>query len=298
MKNIISLLPSDLREGKNIDAYLTLLVCSVLLLLDLLGISNGNFISAGILATLMLIAFGYLQSRNASERLEQSVEALSQSRPDSDHFFRTWNNSYLKETLASANEICTVAVANYNLFNLNTEEIRSFLEHGGKLRCIFVRPDGNAVHMAETSGFGAEKNPNHLNTQILLAFESMLPLIHSAPKIDNVEVKTIDHFPIAVISIVNPYEADGKMFVTLYGFGQPYTSRPSFTLTRAKDHRWFNFYLESFENMWNSPACDLIEIENHEWFGRATVSSLQFPKAEKSKLGKSRSVVEPAPIVS
>lgn len=282
MKNIVHILPSDLRSGKNIDAYLTILLCAALLILDLLGIGNGNVISAGILSTLLLIAFGYLQTRNSSDRVEGKLDEVSQGQSSASHFFRTWNNNYLKETIANANEICTIAVANYNFFNLNTEEIRSFLSRGGKLRCIFVKPDGEAVRMAETSGFGAEKSPNHLNTQILLAFESMMPLIQNAIKPENVEVKTIDHFPIAVISIVNPYDADARMFVTLYGFGQPYTSRPSFTLTRTKDHRWFTFYLESFENMWSSPACQSLEIEKHEWFGNGIVNSLQFPKVENS----------------
>lgn len=282
MKNILALLPNDLRTGKNIDAYLTILLCAALLILDLLGTSNGSIISAGTLATLLLIAFSYLQMRNSSERLETKLDEVAHKHDSSLHFFRTWNNSYLKETIHSANEIYTIAVANYNFFNLNSEEIRSFLSRGGKLRCIFVKPDGNAVRMAETSGFGAEKSPNHLNTQILLAFESMLPLIQAAPTPTNVEVKTIDHFPIAVISIVNPYSADGKMFVTLYGFGQPYTSRPSFTLTRAKDHQWFAFYLESFENMWNSNDCEPIATEKHEWFGNWMVNSLQFHRKDNS----------------
>ncbi len=65
-----------------------------------------------------------------------------------------------------------------------------------------------------------------------------------------VELRQVDHLPFAIITMIDHQSDEGVMYVTLNGFNQPSNARPSFTLLKKEDSRWFSFYEESYENIW------------------------------------------------
>jgi hypothetical protein len=188
---------------------------------------------------------------SAQARLEQAKVAFSE-----------WDASHLRQRLASASEVSMMVIANYDLMTNLAEEIEDFLRRGGQLRCILIKPGGKAVKMVAIRSIDTdvESDPDHIRKQIRMSLDKMQAFAKSAPGSESVEVKTIDYLHSAVITMIDHHSPAGTMYVTLNGFGQYFTSRPSFILSKDKEAKWFKFFQEAFENMWRSPACESVKL--------------------------------------
>jgi hypothetical protein len=262
MKKYLKTIWNEIREGKNIDVYLTMLVCGMLLVLDIFGVVSTSIISSGILATLLLIALSTLSSRHTNQRVEATLANIEKSadKRSALEFFSEWDGRLFKQKLATAREISLFAIANYDFITSNSEELKQFLQRGGQLRYIYVEPDGEAIKMAADRGFGVEREPQHLPMLSAMSLRRLKEVAQEAPSQDSVKIKTIDYLPSSVITMVDHQEPSGVIFVTLNGFGQPFISRPSLTLNKQKDGKWFTFYQECFENIWQWTGCKDLDL--------------------------------------
>ena len=270
MKLKLKQLLNDIKTGTNIDVYLTIIICAVLIFLDILGVTSASWISSGILAVLLLIALGTLSNRRTDERLKETVEELkTYTRRD---FFSEWDETSFRECLPFARSISLIAVSNYQFINSNIDGLRDFISRGGKLRCILIEPEGTAVKMAADREFGASKQPSYISTQIHLTLELFRELASAAPNTSSVQVKLVDHLPFMVATIVDRELQNGIMFVTLFGFGYPSPPRPSFVLRKDRDSQWFAFFQNSYENIWQWSECQSQQITDLTDGGRTSVS--------------------------
>ena len=73
MKHYFVRIWNDIRAKKHIETYLTITLALMLLFLDVFGVTNVPIISAGILATLTLLALSILKTHHANESLESKV---------------------------------------------------------------------------------------------------------------------------------------------------------------------------------------------------------------------------------
>ena len=77
----------DLRQGENLEVYLSLVVALVLLILDVFGVASTEAIAAGTLATLALLAFSTLTNRQQTQKLARAAEQAVLGRSSADDFF-------------------------------------------------------------------------------------------------------------------------------------------------------------------------------------------------------------------
>jgi hypothetical protein len=258
MPKFVKAIWSDIRERKNIELYLALITIAVIFIADIFGVNTESALLEIALAVLALLAYGLLENRRSQERVELKVErvAVSQS---ATRFFKEWDDSAFREGLKTAKSVSLLAIANYIFLSRNSEPIKQFLSRGGSLRCILVEPEGHAITMAADLASGHERQPKHLAAQVRLAIEQLRDLAAMSGS-NRVQLKLVDFLPQAIITIIEHQNADGNMFVSLNGFNQPPTSRPSFTMRKSEDGRWFTFYQESYDDLWNWEQSRLIEL--------------------------------------
>lgn len=67
---------ADIKKGENIDVYLTVLVCTVVVVLDLIGVVQPSIVTAAILLTLALLSFSTLSTRKSLDKFENAIEHL------------------------------------------------------------------------------------------------------------------------------------------------------------------------------------------------------------------------------
>jgi hypothetical protein len=163
--------------------------------------------------------------------------------------FDEWDDQELVRKLAEAKHICQQAVCSYGFINHNYTKLRSFLKHGGKFQCIFIHPQSDAIEIAperHERQLGSAENIEYIRGQLHLSFHKMQTL---GP---GVSFKLTRHFPEPIMTFVDPELEEGVLFITLSGFRMDLHSRPSFVLRKWTHRKWFNFYYQSFKNLWNS----------------------------------------------
>jgi len=252
MKRKITKVWNEILEGKNLDVYLTIAVCAILVVLDIFDLASASTISAGILATLIVLALDILSRRHSDESIKKAFEefAAFRGRISAANFFYVWDVNFLKQELASATEVDMLALGNYNLISQHSEEIHNVLLKGGRLRFIYIKPVGDALRMRAEGEIGIAHDPKHLFMQAVMSLQKAQEFAQSSHTIDSVQVRVIDNALPAVMTMINPQDRDGRIYVTLNGFGVHYTSRPSFVLHKERDAQWYAFYQNTFENMW------------------------------------------------
>ena len=174
-------------------------------------------------------------------------------------FFTTWESvsSSFKERLNKAETFQLLAVMTSTLLTENESRLQQLMNRDGKIQCILVNPKGHAVKMAAERSYGAESELDTMHNLIESGLKSTSAIGKNK---ENFQVKLIDHLPSAIVTILDPEKSDGVAYVTLYGFGQFYLNRPTFILHKEKDKQWFNFYAETFENMWKSGESQLLDL--------------------------------------
>jgi hypothetical protein len=163
--------------------------------------------------------------------------------------FDEWDDNELIRRLPGAKMICQQAVCSYGFINHNYSKLRTFLKHGGKFQCIFIHPHAEAIHVAperHERQLGPEENIAYIQGQLHLSFHKMQTM---GP---GVSFRITKHFPEPIMTFIDPDSEEGSLFITLSGFRMDLHSRPSFVLRKFTHRKWFNFYYNSFKNLWNS----------------------------------------------
>lgn len=251
MKEIYQRILIDIKNRKNIELYLVLVVAFIVIILDTFGVDTTDAIFEVLLAITGLLAFSLIGNKHDNEILRKKIEGLN-SKISAEKFFSEWSDTQFKSLIGEANEISMIAVANHVFLSQNAELIKNFVLKGGELRCILVDPSGNAMKMVCDLATGYEKQIEHLAMQVDLSIQQFKDFAKSSPNPEKIKLKLIDHMPYAITTMMDTKTDKGIIFVTLEGFEEPSQVRPSFTLKKFEDKKWFNFYLNSYENIWKS----------------------------------------------
>lgn len=250
MADILKSVWNDIKDRKNLEIYLTLVAAIVVLIADVVGVDASNVIFKVILTVLAVLLYINLEHRKNIEEIENSVKKFQTT---SVNFLNTWDDTNFKERIKTAESLSLLAIANHVFLSQNSEVLNKFVEKG-ELRAILVDPSGNVMKMVSNLSYGYEKEAKPMEDLIGLCINQMKDFyqISKEKKVSppNVELKLVDHLPFAIITMIDHQSEEGVMYVTLNGFNQPSNTRPSFTLLKKEDSRWFSFYEESYENIW------------------------------------------------
>jgi hypothetical protein len=268
MKQLIKDIINDIRSGKNLDLYTSIVVCSIVVVLSIIPKSKlpTSVISAAILAVLLVLLARTLDSRHilhniklGLEKCETTIKRCSSS--SATEIFFEWNDFKLASKIKTAQEVAILAVSPNVFLDVNSESLRNLVVRGGMLKCIFVDPNCENFEMAAYRMFGIESdNPKVLRGEINNCIERIREIARNAPNTENVQLKLISCLPCSIVTIINGDNQDGIIYVTDIGFQQPCQRRPSFELRRKVDTKWFSYYSEQFEKLWNCHHSNRVDL--------------------------------------
>lgn len=259
MDNILKTIWNDIKERKNFEIYLALAAAIVVLIADVVGVDASNVIFKVILTVLAVLLYINLEHRKNIEDLDNSIKKFQAT---SLNFLNTWNETDFKKRIETAKSLSLLAIANHVFLSRNAEAITAFVSKGGKLRSILIDPSGNVIKMVSNLASGYEKETQTWEQLIEFCKKQMKEFNQFSKDNNKVELKQIDHLPFAIMTMIDHESDEGVMYVTLNGFDQPSNTRPSFTLLKKEDRKWFSFYEESYENIWEWKEAKQVQLDN------------------------------------
>jgi len=145
MLSLLTNLWKHIRQGENIELYLTVLVAIPLAILNLLGVAQ-SWAAPITLAVLALFGVSTLVNR---QRLESILEKLSQS---SDSVLLDKFPPSREEDLKNAKELWLIGIALNKTVNTHYPVIQEKLKRGGSIKVLVVDPDGTASTLRRKRG--------------------------------------------------------------------------------------------------------------------------------------------------
>ncbi len=138
---------NDLRQGENIDLYLTIAAAVAFVALNLAGIASTALLAPLTLAVLALLAITSLGNRHRMDEL------LAQRERTLDDFFLEQFPPSYKADLEAAEEVWLVGVSLHRTVTENYPLFERKLQRGHRLRVLLVHPEGAGLEMAVARGY-------------------------------------------------------------------------------------------------------------------------------------------------
>lgn len=167
-----------------------------------------------------------------------------------------WEIEKFKQRLEQATDVRMIATSNYNLLSHTFVEFTDFIKKGGKMKCIYVKPESETLKFVASRNVYIESNVNHLQNQYNMTIDAIRDLSKHSTKNDSIQIKKTDYLHGAVLTLVDYHLPNGIAYVTLNGFGHHYLARPSIRISNEKHAEWFKFFVDTFEHLWDSPNCE------------------------------------------
>jgi hypothetical protein len=236
---------------QNLDLYVTVTLAVIIAILGLIGIVNQTVISSAILAILSLVSYSLIKSRHQDEDIKLKLLEINSRDKLSEIFFSQEFNPYdLRDSVAQAKEVIFLGLTFTQTVQALSSPFEQVLSQKHKIRFLLIEGKSSATKMAafRNNLRRTQEKADKLVEDTLIRLAEVSSSIPDSRK--NLEVRVIDYLPSWTLISINPYEADGYMWLRLTTFRIPNDKRPGFELRRELYTKWFPFFLEQFEAMW------------------------------------------------
>ena len=226
----------DIRQGENIDLYLTIIAAVVVSALSLMGASLSAQIPAITLAILALLAFTNLFNRHKLE------EVLSKG---SSTFFRKDFPEEVRTDMEKSRELWLVGVKLSRTLTTYIPILEKKLAHGDKVKVLLLDPRSEAARYSnQTLSYPMDLEQHRESIRMSINLLNSL----DARNPGNLEVRLIDQpIPFGLYGM-NINETRGKMYVKQYEY-RAKTDGIRFILT-PKDDYWYDVYRQQLMSLW------------------------------------------------
>ena len=229
---------NDIRQGQNIDLYLTILIALPLTILNIFGLASNTWLAPITLAVLALLAISNLENRH---KLDLVLE-----RETTGSFLHEEYPPSLQEDLTKADELWLIG-QNLGRTVVNLLPIlETKLAKGDRIKVLVISPDGMANKFATARLYLSILNEQQHRERILSTLSTFSKL--GKPKRSQLEVKTVDYpIPFGAIAI-NPDTPNGTIYIEYYGF-KLRDDIPKMVL-KPKDSVWYGVYKGQIDELW------------------------------------------------
>jgi len=192
-----------------------------------------------------------------SERIEKLLSRLELTRPSAKDFFQTPPS--IDSYVQSANQIDMCGVTLTSTINKQLNNMRERLRKGAHIRLLVVNPDSLALQMSALRS----KNPDvdYFRKRLETTFED-LEILHklrtnyrqadSPSRTGSLSVRLLSYAPSFGIYHFDGSRSNGVVFVEIYPHESGFGSAPIFNLTLQVDGKWYEYFVDQFEEMWQS----------------------------------------------
>ena len=162
--------------------------------------------------------------------------------------FTEWDPVLVRERLKTAKEVCHLAVAGFTFLRKCAPELIEAVQRGCLLRCVLANPED----------FGTPREAAFLHGEQIVAWRELQEIASHVRRGGSVQLRVKESVIDPIMTIIDPKDEEGTMLVTLSGFKQSLSARPSLMSHRTSNSESFEFFHHSFERIWeNARPVDL-----------------------------------------
>lgn len=260
MLKYVKLVYKELKNGENLDLYITITLSIVVAILSIIGATEFKILSAAILAVLGLLANSLLSSRramsdmqSAANELETEIKSLKSNifASDSSSTF-TFQKDFpdFSKDFQSAKRISVLGASLHSTTIRYYSDYEKALQRGASLRILVCEPSSTLLEIQVFRTY-AIRDVKLLKRSIKDHISLMQKLQSSLPN-SKCESKTISLIISSGLVIVENDDGTAKIFVKLMPFRTPGSDYPVFELNNKKNQEWFDFFYNQFEMLWGA----------------------------------------------
>ncbi len=247
-------------KPKNIPFGITFLIALAVTILGFMGIVGVNWINSAILLVLISIAYQLLSSHIVMDKLKDRLDY-----PLVTKILKSYDElkDEIRIRLKDADEIWLLTRTGTGWFRDKAfgKEIRKVIKKGKDSRLLFLnpKPDEGALKMhADSSKLEWYENKEVLETKFEQIRANCFKLNNELMKENTkrkkklFQLKVIDHLPAWTFFIINPNRrnSDSVIYAESGSYRSASDERPFLKIT-VQDIKYFNEFIEEFEEMWN-----------------------------------------------
>lgn len=249
---------------ENIPTLLTILIGSYVVLKNKQEPYESFELLGWIITILCLIATSMLIERFFSlKKIEKNVK-------ETNEFLK------LKEGKASLDEIFTtrkeleplesrlkytkdVKITGASLFRLTTEYMNLFEDKandGCNFKFILLNPNCISTELVAKNIVYEINDVKTYTSNINNTINSLQQLKNKYP--DKIEIKTVEFLPAYSLLITDSEKESGIVRLELYTQQVPTRNRPQLVLMKNREPKWYNFFVNQFDKLWESSTAKKI----------------------------------------
>jgi hypothetical protein len=242
----------------------TLVAILISILATAIGIFGGSqfLLLAGISATLAILSVGLIRDRMHREVLGGQIAELKMSLPDRPSavaFFRTRPEFLSFIQTATHIDMCGVTLT--NTINMQFSALRERLEAGAKIRILLIDPESQAIDMSaqrsinpkDTEYYRRRLESSLSDLTYLYKFNEDIKQIRKrASRAGSLSVRLLSYAPSFGMTSLDAEKKQGILYVEIFPHKLGYKTAPKFELTSNNDKKWYSYFLEQYEQMWDA----------------------------------------------
>jgi hypothetical protein len=245
----------DIRQGRNLEVYLTVLICVVVLVLDLFDIADLKIVTSAILAVLSLEAFSLLANRRNELELQRALAETTRqlARPRLAEVIVPYTERMkeLTDHLLQADEVWILSRTCRRMWGDYEDELRTIAARHG-LRLLVVDPSNGALDMITRSAVWQQPDDSARLKSNVEQFITLLGQVRGTLRLEKFELRLLDYLPAWTLVVINPHKDTGVIYVELATYRSHPRKRPSLKVECGTDYELFSQLLYEFEEMWRS----------------------------------------------
>ncbi len=254
----LSYLASSLRQGKDLDLIVLVVVAVTVAVLGSVGKASDPLINSVMLALLALLGVSLLNFRYQVERFSSLVGNADSSDAVAKWFFKKDQpfDAVVDRVKKSKSVWLWGAALQAHIPHL-VEIIRERLPEGLHIKVLLVEPGSAALEMNAFRGNATTLAD--MNNELMVNINKLRTLAASAAP-GSLEVRVVNYLPPYTLYAYNvemqsgALSPDGEIEVRVSTFRGSHWDRPSFSLTRKGGGEWYVHFCEEFQKVWGAAS--------------------------------------------
>jgi hypothetical protein len=255
----------DIKQGENIDLYVTIMVALILALLNLSGLASQALIPPITLAVLALLAVNLVGNRH---QIADTLETMREYTPSAITRFYSSRRELIgfeEEVNCAKKEIFIVGNAMGWLFGGYKDALTAQILEGCNVKLLLLNPiiDGKPNPLLklfkEITCTERYESMAYLTIDILKAWHKQIA-IENPDAASRLQIRYYSTLVTLVIMFTDPDSSSGKMRVELLPHRFEGRQRPSFDIQPEKGGELYSLMLGRYRELWNT-STPLSEIK-------------------------------------
>jgi len=230
----------DIREGRNLDAYVVAFLAVLVALLSLFGIASEHVALAVTLSALVILT---VQSLRMTTLLERSPANTGLT-------FRLYDDRDYAAEIGRSKRVSMLVTANDRFLAANGTAFRACLDGGGEIReLLFDTASDWGMRTVTSRSVGASKNVEY----ILLRSQAANAKIDELARYRSpgtVEVRKTPHPAAHVVLWLEFPKESGVLYLTPGAFGIRTEERLTARIDEYDNKDAYRYFTDYFENLW------------------------------------------------